>query len=272
MDTKEYGKMVKRILILEEGRVPAKNTRGWTIEGQKKGCQGRNTKDCGRNLRLEASWHTRACWKIHWLRQDLEREKAGMDRLKEEAQQENSKSGKRELEGEWRRVQSNRRCLDRVLGEVFKDFCPTAEVESVGISFGLSVCVPDVPLAVPDATVLFLFCEGDCAVLYDSDCHFVEPRTLALSGKREAFFSGNQEHTNFDGTLAKAPSASRRRIVSPTPQQSPQPSLGYAAAKWRWRTRNLALVQKKLRVTIGGRPATERLLQRWTSTCTRVTT
>ena len=36
MDTKEYGTMLKRILILEEERVPAKNARGWTIEGQKK--------------------------------------------------------------------------------------------------------------------------------------------------------------------------------------------------------------------------------------------
>ena len=117
-----------------------------------------------------------------------------MERLKEEAEQENSKSGKRELEGEWRRVESKRRCLDRVLGEVFKDFCPTAEVESVGISFGLSVCVPDVPLSVLDATVPFLFCEGDCAVLYDSDCHFVEPRTLSLSGKREAFFEKSRRH------------------------------------------------------------------------------
>ena len=36
MDTKEYGKMLKRILILEERRVPAKNAKGWTIEGRKR--------------------------------------------------------------------------------------------------------------------------------------------------------------------------------------------------------------------------------------------
>ena len=31
MGTKEYGKMLRRILTLEEGRVPAKDARGWKI-------------------------------------------------------------------------------------------------------------------------------------------------------------------------------------------------------------------------------------------------
>ena len=91
-----------------------------------------------------------------WLREDVEGEKAEMERLKEEAQGEESKRGKRELEGERRRVESKRRCLDRVSGEVLEDFRPISEVESGGISFGLSVCVPDVPVSVPDVTVSFL--------------------------------------------------------------------------------------------------------------------
>ena len=33
--TKEYGKMLKRIRILEDGRVPVKETGNWKIEGQK---------------------------------------------------------------------------------------------------------------------------------------------------------------------------------------------------------------------------------------------
>ena len=33
MDTKENRKMLKRIQILEEGKVPAKNTGKWEIEG-----------------------------------------------------------------------------------------------------------------------------------------------------------------------------------------------------------------------------------------------
>ena len=30
-DTKEHGKMIKRILLLKEGRVPAKDARGWRM-------------------------------------------------------------------------------------------------------------------------------------------------------------------------------------------------------------------------------------------------
>ena len=42
-DTKEYGKMLRRILTFEEERVPAKNAEGWNIGGQngrvtRKGC------------------------------------------------------------------------------------------------------------------------------------------------------------------------------------------------------------------------------------------
>ena len=36
MGTKVFGKMMKRIQILEEGRVPAKETKNWRIEGEKK--------------------------------------------------------------------------------------------------------------------------------------------------------------------------------------------------------------------------------------------
>ena len=36
MDTKEFGKMMKRIQILEEGGVPAKEAKNWRIEGEKK--------------------------------------------------------------------------------------------------------------------------------------------------------------------------------------------------------------------------------------------
>ena len=34
--TKEHGKMLKRIPILEDCRVPAKEARNWKIEGQKR--------------------------------------------------------------------------------------------------------------------------------------------------------------------------------------------------------------------------------------------
>ena len=35
MGTKEFGRMLKRIQTLEEGRVPAKETKSWRIEGKK---------------------------------------------------------------------------------------------------------------------------------------------------------------------------------------------------------------------------------------------
>ena len=34
--TKEHGKMLKQTQFLEDGRVPAKEARGWKIEGEKK--------------------------------------------------------------------------------------------------------------------------------------------------------------------------------------------------------------------------------------------
>ena len=36
MGPKEFGRMMKRIQILEDGRVPAKETKNWMIEGEKK--------------------------------------------------------------------------------------------------------------------------------------------------------------------------------------------------------------------------------------------
>ena len=36
MGTEEFGKMMKIIQILEEGRVPAKEAKNWRIEGEKK--------------------------------------------------------------------------------------------------------------------------------------------------------------------------------------------------------------------------------------------
>ena len=59
------------------------------------------------------------------------KEKAEMERLKEEAEQEEGKSGKRELDRERRGVDIKRSCLDRVSGEVLEDFSPVSEVEGV---------------------------------------------------------------------------------------------------------------------------------------------
>ena len=41
MGTKEFGRMLNRIQTLEEGRAPAKETKNWRIEGEKKGITGK---------------------------------------------------------------------------------------------------------------------------------------------------------------------------------------------------------------------------------------
>ena len=46
MGTKEFGNIVKRIQILEEGRVPAKEAKYWTIDGEKKELRGRSIGGC----------------------------------------------------------------------------------------------------------------------------------------------------------------------------------------------------------------------------------
>ena len=37
-------------------RTPARDARGWKIEGRKEGLPERNLKNCGRNLQLKVSW------------------------------------------------------------------------------------------------------------------------------------------------------------------------------------------------------------------------
>ena len=117
----------------------------------KEGNQEAVLEDCGRNLRLVVSWLKERygilprgeCQKIEepclektaisrgnigpcmrtflgsWLREDVEEGTAEMATLRNEAKQQESKSGKRELEREGERVEIKRRCLGRVSGEVF---------------------------------------------------------------------------------------------------------------------------------------------------------
>ena len=59
----------------------------------------------------------------------------------------------------------------------------------MGIPWVLLVCVPAVPLSEPDVTFPFSNVNVDCGVVpSDSERESVEPQTLSLSRKREAFF------------------------------------------------------------------------------------
>ena len=118
----------------------------------------------------------------------MEERKAEMERLNEEAKQEKSKSGRREVEREGERVEIKRMCLNRVSSGFFENFSRIAEWESDGDSLGFSVCVPAVPLSEPDLTVPFCPVHGDCEVLCDSDCEIVEQQTRSLRKTRSVFW------------------------------------------------------------------------------------
>ena len=61
--TKEHGKMLKRIQILEDGRVPAKEATNWKIEGQKR--------RIGDNVRENKAMHEEN-FLSSWLREEVE--------------------------------------------------------------------------------------------------------------------------------------------------------------------------------------------------------
>ena len=62
------------------------------------------------------------------------------------------------------------------------------------------------------------------ALASESDWESVEPQSFSFSKKRQAACVENQEGMSSEGTPVKAPPASRRKIMPPTPQQSLQSS------------------------------------------------
>ena len=79
---------------------------------------------------------------ISWLRMDVKKGKAEMQRLNEEAKQKESGNGKREVEREGERDEIKRRCW-KWSSDVFEDFSSTSEWESdwaVLGCFGVCAC------------------------------------------------------------------------------------------------------------------------------------
>ena len=68
------------------------------------------------------------------------------------------------------------------------------------------------------------------ASVSDSDWEVVEPQSFSFSRKRRAVCGKNQENMSDEGTPVKAPPASRRKIMPPTPQQCSQSSI--EAMQW----------------------------------------
>ena len=101
-----------------------------------------------------------------------------------------SNSGKREAKGERYRIHNKRKCLDRVCVscEVFLDFSSISEMESVGDSFGLSVCVPAVLPSMLVVTLRFSNVNVVCEVVFsDSDCGYVEPQTISSENSKGVY-------------------------------------------------------------------------------------
>ena len=142
---KEHGKMVKRIQILEEGRVPAKEARNWKIEGKKRRITRKKCKRQINGFELEGLMAQKGLWNFarekrlqergaipkeegdvireynamheesflsSWLREDLVEKQERRKKVKEETREEVSRRGKRDGEkGEVETVGVQRRCV-----------------------------------------------------------------------------------------------------------------------------------------------------------------
>ena len=62
MDTKEFGQMVKR--ILEEGRVPAKDSNNWKIEGEKNRITRKEKTRLLNNFEMEGLLARKGLWNL----------------------------------------------------------------------------------------------------------------------------------------------------------------------------------------------------------------
>ena len=166
--TTEYGKMLKRIQVLEDGRIPAKEVRNWKIEGQKRRITWKeyrilsNDFEMGGSISQKSLWNVarekmlqdrgalpkeegdivRECKAMHgdnflssWLREDVEGTEERRKKMDKEAREEESRSGKREGEkGEEEAVGVKRRCVNPFSSDVFEEFTPVEDSDSCGDS------------------------------------------------------------------------------------------------------------------------------------------
>ena len=171
MGTKEIGKMMNRIQTLEEGRVPAKEAKNWTIEGEKKTItrkeyerllnnfemegflmahqglwnlakekimkeRGELPNEVGDAVREYRAMHEENFWSS-WLREDERGKKEGTARA-EKKEEERVEKRKREDEKEENETPTvKRRCEGIVSVEAFEIYSQGGDVESCGdLSWG----------------------------------------------------------------------------------------------------------------------------------------
>ena len=138
---------------------------------------------------------------------------------------------------EKRRVAVKRRCVNPFSSDAFEEFSPVDDSGSCGDSWsdllgdscGLSKSMPAVSSGLPVVTdvsdsTTSVGVPGE-ALRSGSGCEMVEPQSISLLRKRQAFCVKGQENMNYDGTPAKAHPASTRKVMSPTPQQGLPPSI-----------------------------------------------
>ena len=64
MGTRKIGRMLKRIQTLEEGRVPAKDTKNCRIEGEKKRIARKEYQRLFNNFEMEGLMSQKSLWKL----------------------------------------------------------------------------------------------------------------------------------------------------------------------------------------------------------------
>ena len=62
--TKEHGKMLRRIQVLEEGWVPAKEAKNWKIEGQKRRITRKEHRSLWNEFKTEGFMAQRGLWNV----------------------------------------------------------------------------------------------------------------------------------------------------------------------------------------------------------------
>ena len=138
-------------------------------------------------------------------------------------------------------------------------------------------CVLAVLSSVLVVTAPFLNVNVVCEVVFsDLDFQFVEPQTFSLARKRKVCFVKSREFMKIDETPVKAPLATRRKAIVPTPQQSPPPPLdGTLLQTWpmwpdppqkspsKGTTLEVELWEWNTETNIGGQHGTEQSLREW---------
>ena len=62
MGTKEFGKMMKRVQTVEEGRVPAKEAKNWRIEGHQKRITTKEFQRLSNNFEMDGLMAQKGLW------------------------------------------------------------------------------------------------------------------------------------------------------------------------------------------------------------------